>query len=156
MAKLNLLVICGIFLLFLSLSSAAGCSAKSYADACANCPVDASGKMDASCYSGYKSSGITCVSTSYPIASGKYAAGQCPGIDACAQELQTCQNQYSSGNDSADCQEGSVAICYGAADECVKQAAVKCGEVEKQCPGSSAALIIPFLLMGFAALYKRR
>jgi len=157
MAKFNSLAICGIFLLLFSLSSAAAdCSAKSYAQSCANCQFDTNGKMDAGCYSSYKNSGIRCVSTSYPIASGKYAAGQCSGIDACASELSACQSQYTSGNDKEDCQEGSVAVCYAAADQCVSQAAVKCGEIEQQCPGSSAAIVLPFLLAGFAKLYWKR
>lgn len=151
MANSKYLIMAGIFLLFVS-ALHAGCASDAYAKSCASCSFDANGKIDSSCSSTNKAAGTACVSTSYPIAAGKYAAGQCAQIDACASELQSCQAQYTSGNDKADCQEGSVAVCYSAADHCVQQAATKCGEIEKQCPGSSAALVIPLLLAGFVSL----
>jgi hypothetical protein len=80
--------------------------------------------------------------------SAQYAAGKCPQVDACAAELNSCAAQYSSGNDRADCQEGSVAVCYAAADSCVSSAARACGEIEQQCPGSSAAFLLLFLGIG--------
>jgi hypothetical protein len=122
----------------------AGCASDSYRKACASCSFDQYGKMDQSCWGGYKASGTTCVSVSYPIMAGKYAEGKCPAIDSCASELQSCVAQYGTGDDKADCQEGSLAVCYAAADVCTKQAAVKCGEIESPCPGSSATFILLF------------
>jgi len=134
--------------------SFAGCAQDAYNKACNSCSFDANGKIDKSCQGGYQSSGTTCVSTSYPIMAGQYASGKCPQVDACAAELQSCTSQYGSGNDKNDCQEGSMAVCYGAADECVKQAATKCGEIEKQCPGSSAAFVLLFAGFIFVKLRK--
>ncbi len=140
-------------LLFLSgMIFAADCAASAYRNSCANCKFDASGKMDQSCSGGYKSSGITCTSTSYPIMSGKYAAGECPQVDGCASELSSCVAQYSSGNDKADCEEGSVSVCYAASDSCVRSAAVKCGEVENPCGGTALILLG---LLGTAFIAKR-
>lgn len=130
----------------------AGCASEAYSKSCASCPFDENGKMDQSCSSGYKSSGTACVSTSYPIMAAKYANGECPEVDACAAELSSCQAQYESGDDRTDCQEGSVSVCYASADACVKQAAIKCGEIEKQCPGSGAGLILLLLGVGFVKI----
>lgn len=129
----------------------AGCASDAYAKTCSSCPFDADGKVDQSCKSGYQSSGTTCVSASYPIMSAQYAQGKCPAVDACADELRSCTAQYSSGNDKEDCMEGSAAVCYSAADQCVKRAAISCGEIEKPCPGSAATFIL--LLCG--ALFVR-
>jgi len=140
-----------IFMLVLGLlisHSFAGCAQDSYRKACASCPFDENGKIDKSCQSGYQSSGTACVSTSYPIMSAAYTAGKCPQVDSCAAELSSCTAQYSSGNDKADCQEGSTAVCYAAADQCVRSAARACGEIEKQCPGSAATFIALFAGLG--------
>ena len=141
-----------IVLLALGSVAFAGCASDAYRKACASCSFDASGKIDKSCESGYKSSGTACVSTSYPIMAGKYASGECPAVDACAAELSSCAAQYSTGNDSEDCREGSIGVCYSAADSCVKSAAIKCGEIESPCPGSSAAFILLLAGLGFASL----
>lgn len=130
----------------------AGCAAEAYSKTCNSCSFDASGKVDSSCKSGYQSSGTSCVSISYPIMAGKYAEGKCPAVDSCAEELRSCTAQYSSGNDSEDCREGSTAVCYAAADECVKHAAVTCGEIEKPCQGSSAGFILLFAGLAFVKL----
>ncbi len=130
----------------------AGCAAESYSKACASCPFDENGKVDQSCSGGYKASGTACVSTSYPIMAGKYATGDCPAVDECASELSSCVAQYATGNDKADCQEGSVAICYAAADQCTKQAAIKCGEIESPCSGSAAAFLLLFAGLAFVKL----
>jgi hypothetical protein len=140
-------------LLVLASGAFAGCAADAYAKACASCSFDKDGKIDQSCSGGYQSSGTACVSASYPIMATQYAQGKCPQVDACADELRSCTAQYNSGNDKADCQEGSVGVCYAATDECVKQAAIKCGEIQKQCPGSSAAFVL--LLAGFAYVRMR-
>lgn len=133
-----------VFGLVLAPLAFAGCAADSYRKACTSCSFDAFGNMDPSCWGGYKTSGTACVSASYPIMAAKYADGKCPQVDACASELQSCVSQYASGNDKADCQEGSVGVCYSAADACTKSAAVKCGEIETQCPGSTASFILLF------------
>ncbi len=134
--------------LFLAGASFAGCAYDAYTKTCSSCPFDENGKVDQSCKSGHQSGGTSCVSASYPIMSAQYAAGKCPQVDACANELRSCTAQYASGNDREDCQEGSTAICYTAADNCVKRAAIECGEIEKQCPGSAAGFVL--LLAGFA------
>ncbi|MEM0438136.1 MAG: hypothetical protein QXU54_02445 [Candidatus Micrarchaeia archaeon] len=124
----------------------AGCALDAYKKACASCPFDANGRIDQSCSSGYRASGVACVSTSYPIMSTKYSAGECPAVDACAAELTSCVAQYSTGNDRADCQAGDVAVCYAASDKCVERAAIKCGEIEKECPGSSGLILFALAL----------
>ncbi|MCI0504008.1 hypothetical protein L0Y65_04820 [Candidatus Micrarchaeota archaeon] len=130
----------------------AGCASDAYSKTCASCPFDENGKVDQSCKSGYQSSGTTCVSTSYPIMSAQYAQGKCPAVDGCADELRSCTAQYSSGNDKEDCMEGSASVCYSAADQCVKRAAISCGEIEKPCPGSAATFILLFAGLAFVKL----
>ncbi|MEW6722180.1 MAG: hypothetical protein AB1324_02880 [Candidatus Micrarchaeota archaeon] len=139
-------------LLVLSGVVSAGCALDAYNKACASCQFDSNGKIDKDCQQGYQSSGTACVSTSYPIMAGKYAAGECPQVDACAEELRSCTAQYSSGNDKADCQEGSVSVCYSAADACVRSAARACGEIETQCPGSAAGFALLFAGIAFVKL----
>ncbi|MEM3364020.1 MAG: hypothetical protein QXS93_00740 [Candidatus Micrarchaeia archaeon] len=147
-----------VFLLLvmgLAAASSVSCAADAYRKACASCPFDKNGKIDQSCMGGYKTAGISCVSTSYPIMSAKYSAGKCPEVDACAAELQSCVSQYSTGNDRADCQEGSVSVCYSASDQCIRRAAIKCGEIENECPGSSSGIIIAVLgILGMAAVKR--
>ncbi|MDD5171553.1 MAG: hypothetical protein PHF60_00795 [Candidatus ainarchaeum sp.] len=131
-------------LILAPLAFAANCAASSYAGACSMCSFDAQGRMADTCWQGYKLQGTTCMSSKYPIMATAYSQGKCPQVDECASELQSCIAQYSSGDDKADCQEGSLAVCYAASDECVKSAAVKCGELESPCPGSSTAFILLF------------
>ncbi|MFA5929645.1 MAG: hypothetical protein WC861_02075 [Candidatus Micrarchaeia archaeon] len=128
------------------------CSADAYRNSCAGCAFDASGKMDQSCYQEKKSAGIGCVGTSHAIASAAYAQGKCPGIDACASELQACQSQYGSGNDSADCKEGSLSVCFAASDQCVDRAAAECGEKPPECkaPAALIMLVVGLAFVGFA------
>ena len=140
-----------VVLLFAGVSFA-GCAADAYQKACASCTFDQYGKIDQSCSSGYKNSGTGCVSKSYPIMAGKYAMGQCQEVNACASQLSSCASQHSSGNDQADCQEGSVGACYAEADECVKRAAASCEEVEAPCGAPAFALLT--VLAG--ALFIRR
>ncbi|MFH0737766.1 MAG: hypothetical protein V1827_04140 [Candidatus Micrarchaeota archaeon] len=134
--------------------AAADCAASAYRKACTQCEFDEDGMIDKACQSTYQSGGTSCVSMYYPIMSAKYAKGECPAVDACASELQSCVAQYSSGNDKEDCQEGSVGVCYAAADSCVRSAAVKCGEIENPCPGSSASFILLLAGIGFARLKR--
>jgi hypothetical protein len=149
---MKLLVVSLGILALLAGSVFAGCAAEAYSKTCNSCQFDENGKVDSSCKSGYQSSGTSCVSMSYPIMSAKYADGKCPAVDSCADELRSCTAQYSTGNDSEDCREGSTAICYAAADQCVKSAAVKCGEIESPCPGSSAGFILLFAGLAFVKL----
>ncbi|MDD5339713.1 MAG: hypothetical protein PHV13_00505 [Candidatus ainarchaeum sp.] len=142
-----------LVLALVSLAFSMSCAADAYRKACASCPFDENGKTDKSCSGGYQASGTACISAAYPIMAGKYASGECPAVDACASELSSCVAQYSSGNDRADCQEGSVAICYAAADQCTQQAAVKCGEIENPCKAPS---FIMLLLLAGAAFYSRK
>ena len=148
------MLVLALFGLLIGASFAATCAADAYRRSCSSCSFDANGKMDRSCSDGFRSSGITCTSTAYPIMSTKYAAGQCPQVDACAQELSSCTAQYASGDERADCQEGSVAVCYAAADECTKKAAIACGEVEQQCGAPSFILMGMLALAGFAYYRK--
>ena len=126
------------------------CAYDAYEKACANCPFDENGKIDRSCSDSYRASGIACVSSKYPIMSAKYSAGKCPAVDACASELSSCVAQYSTGNDKADCQEGSVSVCYLESDQCIKSAAIKCGEIENECPGSTGLILFAILGVGLA------
>jgi hypothetical protein len=111
--------------------------------------------MDQKCYQEKRSAGIGCVGTSHAIASAAYAQGKCPGIDACASELQSCQAQYSSGNDSSDCKEGSVSVCFAASDQCVDKAALDCGERPPECK-APAGLILLVAGLVFAAGFVRK
>jgi hypothetical protein len=133
---------------------AATCAADAYRKSCASCQFDnKTGKMDTECYKGYQSGGTSCVATSYPIAAGLYAQGKCPGIDACASEMTSCKSQYASGNDKADCAEGSVGVCFAAADECVKKAVIKCENPQGGCPAPSGLIMLVIgavFLMGYA------
>lgn len=130
----------------------AGCAYSAYSRACTACTFDTNGKIDPECQSGHQASGTTCVSSTYPIMSAKYAKGECPDVDACASELRSCVAQYSGGSDLENCREGSVGVCYSTADVCVSNAAKKCGEIEAQCPGSSATFILLMLGIGFVRI----
>lgn len=146
-------IVIALALILAGASFAAGsCAANAYNQACSSCSFDASGKMDAACYGGFKASGTTCTSVSYPIMAAKYAKGDCPAVDACASQLSACTAQYSSGNDSADCKEGSLAVCFAAADSCTSHAATQCGEIEKQCPGTSAGFVLLAGFLGYGKL----
>lgn len=137
-------------IVLLSGIASAGCASDSYSKACASCSFDADGKMDKECYNGYQASGTACVSASFPIAAAKYAQGQCPQIDQCAAELSQCKAQYATGNDKADCEEGTVSVCFSAADSCVNKAVVACGE--NPCPATSAGLVLLLVGVGFVSL----
>ncbi len=152
MRGINLFFTFGIFVLAGSFS--AGCISDAYAKACASCPFDEYGKMDSSCYEGYKASGIGCLSTTYPIVSAKYARGECQQINGCLSQLESCKASYSTGNDEADCREGSVRSCFSAADACIKNVAFQCGKVEEPCRGSLLGMLILLVLAGIAKYRK--
>jgi len=153
MGKTVMFIIGIIFLLMLAPVAFADCAGDAYGKACASCSFDANGKVDQTCMDNYKSQGTTCVSTKYPLMAAQYAKGNCSQIDTCASELQSCVAQYSSGNDSADCKEGSVAICYASADECTRKAASECGEIQNICKPPAAMVLL--VLVG-ALFYSRR
>jgi len=132
---------------------AAECAAGAYAKACSSCTFDANGKMDQACYGGYKASGLSCISAKYPITAAKYSQGKCPQFEGCISDLSSCTAQYSSGNDKADCAEGSVAVCFASADACAKSAAVKCEGIESPC-GAPAALILS-VIVGMAFVRRQ-
>jgi len=133
-------------------SAFAGCAADAYRKSCASCQFDQNGKMEESCYQGYKASGISCTSAAHPIASAAYAQGKCPGIEACASELGSCNAQVSSGTDKATCEEGSANTCYAAADICVDQAARECGEKATECKAPESFILLTLL----GAFFYRR
>jgi hypothetical protein len=154
MAFMKSIAVLAILLALVSISFA-GCASSAYSKTCASCSFDQYGKVDQSCSKGYQNSGTACVSATYPIMSGKYALGQCPGVDSCADELRSCTAQMGSGNDKEDCTQGSMEVCYAAADQCVRSAAVKCGEVEGQtCDAPAGAVFLLFIGMGYVAMKK--
>lgn len=130
----------------------AGCALDAYNKACGACSFDANGKIDQSCSGGYQASGTACVSSAYPTAAAKYAAGKCPGIDACTSQLTSCKAQMTSGNDSQDCQEGVMAQCFKEADTCVTKAAADCGE-KIPCINAPAAFV---LVVGASLFYYNK
>lgn len=139
-------------LVFSGSAFAMTCAAEAYARSCGSCSFGDNGKIDQQCYQEKRSAGIACVSASHAIATAAYAQGKCPGIDACAEQLRACQAQYSSGNDKADCAEGSVSVCFSASDACVDKAALECGEKPPECMGSAGLimLIVGLAFVGFA------
>ncbi|VVB98176.1 Uncharacterised protein [uncultured archaeon] len=155
MAQYRVMLVFGIFLLLAQAALASNCAAQAYSKACASCPFGPDGKIDQSCSGGYQSSGVACSATAHPIANAQYAAGKCPQIQSCIDELNSCKAQYSSGNDSADCQEGSVSVCFSAADSCVDHAAAECGEKPPECKTPAALLLLPLLAAGFLKLTNR-
>jgi hypothetical protein len=128
------------------------CAADAYARSCAGCSFGENGKIDQQCYQEKKNAGIACVSASHAIATAAYAQGKCPGIDACAEELRACQAQYGTGNDKADCAEGSASTCFAASDRCVDKAALECGEKPPECaaPAGLIMLVVGMAFVGFA------
>ena len=115
-----------LVLVFAGVAFAGDCAISSYRSSCSDCTFDAAGKMDQSCYKAKQAAGTACLTTSNPLLAKAYAEGKCPQVDTCISELNSCKAQYSSGNDSADCKEGSVSVCFSAADSCVQSAAAKC------------------------------
>lgn len=142
---------------FAGASFAASCSVDSYRNACSGCSFDANGKIDKECMNGKKSAGIACVSSSYPRMSIEYAQGKCPQVDECSAQLQSCLSQMGTGNDKADCAEGSSMTCYAISDQCVQKAAGKCPPPDPNNPcGLPAALIMLVVGGVFLAGFVRR
>lgn len=139
-------------------SSFAGCASDAYRNTCVRCHFDDHGKVNRTCSSNYKNSGIACTSATYPIMSAKYAAGQCPQVDACAAQLQACVAQKATGDDLEDCATGDVSSCYFAADTCSENAARACGEFVPQGTGScqkTAFILVAVLAIAGFAYYRR-
>ena len=137
-------------------SSFAGCIFTAYLDACSHCSFDENGKMNRSCSESYKQSGIACTSAKYPIMSTKYAAGQCPQVDACTSQMQACINQRTSGSEKADCEGSTIQeMCYATGENCVAEAAKACGEdlTTELCPLNMMVLMLVGLA-GFAYYRK--
>lgn len=143
-----------VMVLFLAGFAFAGCSENAYRSACSSCSFDANGRIDQQCMSAQKSGGIACVSSSYPLMAAEYAQGKCPQVDQCASDLQACLSQVGSGNDRADCAEGSATTCYATSDICVRQAAAKC---PPQQPCQAPAALIMLVIGGvFLAGFVRK
>lgn len=147
-----------VALLALSAFSYAGCSENSYVAGCSSCKFDnATGKFDRSCTDAKKNEGIACLSASYPIAMSNYKAGNCSAVDTCISDLNYCTADASSGNETADCAEGSMRTCYSMADTCFNKAAQKCSDIKMPACGAPASLA---LIAGgasiFAALFGRK
>jgi len=153
MAKTILIGTIIALLLFSGAASAINCAQSAYSQSCASCLLP-DGKMDQECYKAKQSSGIGCISAAHPIASAAYAAGKCPGIDACASALTTCKAQMATGNDSEDCKDGIMAECFRESDACVDKAALDCGERPPDaCQGPAGLILLAVgsvFLLGFA------
>ena len=156
MAKTILLGTVIALVLLSGVAFAASCSENAYKKACASCSFDANGKIDKGCMDGQKSAGIACVSSSYPMMSIEYAQGKCPQVDICASQLQQCLSQMGTGNDKADCAEGSATTCYVISDQCVKTAAGKCPPPKPGDCGAPTALILLAVGSVFAAGFVRK
>ncbi|MCC7569780.1 hypothetical protein KO465_00355 [Candidatus Micrarchaeota archaeon] len=158
MTKLKLMILLFGIIFFTQINFAtSGCSERVYRNACANCQFDVNGKIDSACSENYKQSGITCVSTTYPIMSAKYAAGECPAVGTCSSQLQSCIAQMQSGNDKQDCSEGSVGMCYATADLCIQKASNTCAEIvpPNPCWGSTSLILLigGLVFVGYTVKY---
>jgi hypothetical protein len=134
----------GIFSIIL-LSSAifAGCSEDAYVNGCNGCKFDnATGKFDRTCTDAKKNEGTACLATSYPVAMANYRNGNCSMVDKCISDLNSCTASVSSGNEKADCAEGSTRTCYAVADACFKNAAAKCSNIQNPCPAPAGLAIV--------------
>jgi len=117
-----------LFVLFLIVGLvSAGCAEDAYVKACKNCHFDEHGKMDKNCYDSYQQGGLSCIAATYPIATAKHSAGQCPQIDKCAGQLRTCVAAFNEFTDKENC-EGGATGCFIDADHCIASAAFECGE----------------------------
>ncbi len=134
--------------------SSAGCATTAYQQACTLCNFDAQGKINQTCSQQYQESGTACVSAQYPVASAAFAAGKCPGIQTCADTLQTCKAAIASGNDSEDCQGGVMTQCFKDADLCVAKAAADCGD-KVPCINAPASFVLLAATMFFYGKQKK-
>lgn len=148
MSKFLLIAVVAIFLAGVIF---AGCSESAYLSGCAECKFDnVSKKFERSCTEAKKAGGVACLSGSYPVAMANYQKGNCSMVDECIGDLNRCTASVASGNEKADCEEGSMATCYATADICFKSAAGKCSNLEAPKCGAPAGLAI---ISGGAALW---
>jgi hypothetical protein len=154
MTGLKILPILIFLAAIVSIASAATCAEKSYADSCAKCGFDASGKMDPSCYQGYQTRGTACLFAAYPATATMYQMGSCPAVQICIDRLQECKALYTSGNDQYDCQMGSLDQCFERGDTCIEAAAQDCNKDPSDelanvapspsfCDGTFLAILFP-------------
>jgi len=141
-------------LVFLAGITYAGCGSEAYAGACSSCSFDASGSMESSCSSGIQTSAVSCYMQRYPVTYANYTQGKCPEVDNCISELQSCKAQYQTGNDRADCQEGSVSVCFAAADSCMASVAQKCEGIQNPCGGTTSFILLLFGASAVLAAWK--
>jgi len=146
-------------LLIIGLVSA-GCAEDAYLKACKNCPFDEHGKMDKNCYDSYQQGGLSCIAATYPIATAKHSAGQCPQIDKCVDQLRTCMAAFNEFTDKENC-EGGAPGCFIDADHCIANAAFECGEKTDlqgvPCPADMFLIFSVFVMFaGSSWLNNRR
>lgn len=117
-----------IILLMIIGISAAGCALESFTKACNECSFDANGKMDKTCWEAIQKQGETCLATTYPSMSLKYAFGSCDQMDICASRLSACKEATKSGSDARDCNSQAMINCFIIADKCAEAANQVCSE----------------------------
>ena len=151
MVSPKLLFLVVVLLLFSSFVRAdtAPCSQDSFRQACTSCPFDANGKMDQKCWEKYQQQGTSCIAKEYPVTSGMYSQGNCPEIDACANNLKVCVAAAPTLSDKEDCSSIPVMDCYWYADQCVKAAEHKCNPLNIQ--GCFPTVILLFSLVSVVA-----
>jgi hypothetical protein len=118
-----------VFAILLSISGIAyalDCATNAYVKSCDDCGFNASGAMYPACYTFYQEWGKKCIAEKRPLLASAYNNGQCPQVDACSQELQSCKSAASTGNDKQDCLNPLVGTCFTAADACVAKADAQC------------------------------
>ena len=118
-----------VFVILLSISGIAyamDCATSAYVTSCNRCSFNASGAMNETCYNSYQEYGKRCIAEKRPLLASAYSHGQCPQVDACSQELKSCKNAASTGNDQQDCLNPLVGTCFTDADACVAKADRDC------------------------------
>jgi len=127
----------------------AGCAQDAYIKACEHCHFDENGKMDKSCYDSYQQGGVSCIATNFPIATAKHAAGQCPQIDRCTEQLKACVAEFNDYTDKEKC-NGLTFACFRDADHCIASASLECGEKVEMQPCQAAMFLIFSVFVMFA------
>lgn len=102
------------------------CSVKAFNDACIKCSFTPGGVIDEVCKNSTLDAGKACLFSTYPDAATKYTDHQCPAIDICINQLQTCISQRCPGTDKQDCLSAYCSMCYPEGDRCVARASVDC------------------------------
>ncbi len=126
---LNRIFLIGVVIVALSAISFAGtCAIDAFTKSCNECPFDESGKMDKECYEAIQDAGTTCLATTYPMMSMKYAIGSCPQMDECVSRLSTCKELFKTGSDARDCNDIAMIECFKTADRCAEASNRVCSE----------------------------